>query len=182
MGKLRHYLLNPLNLLKLLLERSGANHHTTDAARQWTVCTSKSCGVIDDRYHYCSVYMVSRVLSYNLRSWDSVHKSPPLAQGPSSWLYLEYLWILRHNVMYRLINWLTNNLTIIMSGWLDTPGCSGLAACPDIGLSVPSPVTDSLREDWWGNSLTRVTSVTNIVPSLLIHWQSMEADYAMAVE
>ena len=30
MGKLRHYLLNPLNLLKLLLERSGANHHTTD--------------------------------------------------------------------------------------------------------------------------------------------------------
>ena len=31
MGKLRHYLLNPLNLLKLLLEHSGANHHTTDA-------------------------------------------------------------------------------------------------------------------------------------------------------
>ena len=26
MGKLRHYLLNPLNLLKLLLEHSGANH------------------------------------------------------------------------------------------------------------------------------------------------------------
>ena len=34
MGKLRHYLLNPLNLLKLLLERSGANHHTTDDVKQ----------------------------------------------------------------------------------------------------------------------------------------------------
>ena len=77
MGKLRHHLLFPLNLLKLLLERSGANHQTTDVVLQSTspqnnfqrpcpackrLCTSKS---FSEEMKWCVNPSISILLQFD---------------------------------------------------------------------------------------------------------------------